>query len=266
MASAVIVYNKRLTESHYVMGLEWAFAGDAAPGQFIMLKVNHGVYDPLLRRPFGIYKVFFDGLPGGEGRTGIEILYKVVGRGTEILAGLVPDETVDILGPLGNGFPTPKPGEKSLLVAGGIGIAPIHLLALSCKKEATVIFGARDKSEAPLTADIEALGIDVKTVTEDGSAGVKGLVTDILAGEIRKASVIYACGPTGMLKAVAGMALGAGVRAYVSLENSMACGVGACLGCAVKRAGIAKKNKRYQMVCSEGPVFNSTEIDWESFS
>ncbi len=261
MPSAVIVYNKKLTGSHYLMGLEWRFTEEVAPGQFIMLKVNHGGYDPLLRRPFGVYNVV-DPARGG-GHVGIEILYKVVGRGTSILSGLAPDDTVDILGPLGNGFPTPKAGEKPILVAGGIGIAPIHLLTLACKG-ATVIFGARDKSETPLTADIEKLGVNVKTATEDGSAGVKGLVTDILAGEITENSVIYACGPTGMLRAVASMARDVGVRAYVSLENSMACGVGACLGCAVKRSGDVKKNKRYQMVCSEGPVFESTEIDWES--
>ncbi len=262
MASAVIMYNKRLTGSHYLMGLEWSFTEKVAPGQFIMLKVNHGGYDPLLRRPFGVYNVF-DQTGGGSGHVGIEILYKVVGRGTSILAGLAPDDVVDILGPLGNGFPAPEAGEKPILVAGGIGIAPIHLLSLSLKG-ATVIFGTRDKSETPLTADIEKLGVNVKTATEDGSIGVKGLVTDILRGEITEDSVIYTCGPTGMLRAVASMARDSGIKAYVSLENSMACGVGACLGCAVKSSGDVKKNKRYQMVCSEGPVFESTEIDWES--
>ena len=262
MADAEILYNKQLTESHYLMGLRWSFTEVVVPGQFIMLKVNCGGYDPLLRRPFGVYNVIDP--DGGGKHTGIEILYKVVGRGTSLLSALTPGATVDILGPLGNGFPGPKAGEKSILVAGGIGIAPIHLLTLSLKG-ATVIFGAKDKSETPLTADIEKLGIDVKTATEDGSAGVKGLVTDILAEEITEGSVIYTCGPTGMLRAVSSMALDAKVRAYVSLENSMACGVGACLGCAVKRAGEVKNNKRYRMVCSEGPVFESTDIEWESF-
>ncbi len=156
MADAAIIYNKRLTESHYLMGLEWSFSEAVVPGQFVMLKVNRKGYDPLLRRPFGIYNVF-DPVTG-DGHSGIEILYKVVGKGTEILSDLAPDVKVDILGPLGNGFPAPKNGEKSILVAGGIGIAPIHLLTTACTG-ATVIFGTRDKTETPLTADIEKLGV-----------------------------------------------------------------------------------------------------------
>ena len=255
MASGEIVYNKQLTPVHFLMGLDWQ-GSVSSPGQFVMLRVGSG-YDPLLRRPFGIYNVT-------EGGSRLEVLYKVVGRGTAIMAAMKPGEEVDILGPLGRGFPAPGAEERVIMVAGGIGIAPLHMFALGHSKS-VLLYGARESAEASLSGDVAALGLTVKLSTEDGSAGSKGLVTDHLAEELAGGGVVYACGPMGMLKAVSAMAAEAGVRAYVSLENTMACGVGACLGCAVRFGGegvSSGKHGAFRMVCSEGPVFESTEIDW----
>jgi dihydroorotate dehydrogenase electron transfer subunit len=241
------------------MGIEWDHPA-IEPGQFVMVKPN-SAYDPLLRRPFGIYSV-------SKGK-GMELLYKVVGRGTAIMAGLAPGEKVDVLGPLGNFFPAPRRGKEVLMVAGGIGVASLKIFA-ERHKNSTLIYGARTKVEARLAGDIKKLGVRTIITTEDGSAGVKGLVTDVLKKEMARDSIVYACGPMAMLKAVSKISGEADVKCLVSLERSMACGVGACLGCAVKtlERGMGCNHndaaKTLKMVCADGPVFDATAIDWEN--
>lgn len=255
-----ILYNDRLAEGYYRLGLSWKTPLIRA-GHFVMLRVSDGL-DPLLRRPFGVYKVL--GARGSSLKgTGIEILYRVVGKGTEILSHRRPGEELNVLGPLGNGFPDPEPGQRVIMVTGGMGIVPLYLLAKRLDR-GVLLFGARSKKEAFLTKEFRGAGLKIKTATEDGSAGRKGLVTALLKEELSPGSLIYACGPLGMLKAVSMLAREAGVKCLVSLERSMACGIGVCLGCAVKaKTHNEKENKNYRMVCSEGPVFDSEELDWD---
>ncbi|MBI5599745.1 MAG: dihydroorotate dehydrogenase electron transfer subunit [Deltaproteobacteria bacterium] len=267
MSEAVVAHNRLIAPGYYRMGLQWKSPG-VTPGQFIMLRVSADSLDPLLRRPFGVYDVL-------RGAKGIEILYRVVGRGTKIMSTLRPGDMADIFGPLGNGFPAVKDPGRAVMVAGGMGIAPFYMLAKDILKRgenAALFYGARGRTDAAIATDFRKLkGLKVEVATEDGSMGEKGLVTDIfgkkavwLAGE---ASVVYACGPSGMLKEVARISKKNGLRCFVSLERAMACGIGVCLGCAVrtgKTAGKGTDRKKYGMVCSDGPVFPGEDIEWES--
>lgn len=257
-----ILYNEEVAPGYFRLGLEWKGAR-VRPGQFVMVRVSDGL-DPLLRRPFGVYAV------GGErdkdplkGNT-LELLYKVVGRGTKILSAREKNESVNVLGPVGNGFPDPGENERLIMVAGGMGLVPFLMLSRKLGG-GLLLYGARGKREAGLVKDFKGAGCSVRVSTVDGSVGTKGLVTDLLEKEISAGSVVYACGPVGMLKAVSLMAAAKGVKCHVSLERSMACGIGVCLGCAVKvRNHREHENRNYAMVCSDGPVFDSEDIDWEA--
>ena len=255
------------------MALKWKH-GNVKPGQFVMLRVTDS-FDPLLRRPFGVFDVL-------QGNGGVELFYKVVGKGTSIMSGLMPGDTVDVLGPLGNGFPMPSAKENLVMVAGGVGVAPFYLLAKNAIKKnvsVTLLYGARNSKELKIAADFKKIGVKVRLATEDGSIGKKGFVTSLLeeelkvpplykggAGGIKRNTVVYACGPIGMLKEASRVSKGKGVNCYVSLERGMACGIGVCLGCAVsvsKCSGGVEIEKGYKMVCSDGPVFKSEVIEWE---
>ncbi len=256
-----ILYNERVSSRYFRLGLKWKTPG-IVPGHFVMLRVSDGL-DPLLRRPFGVYKVL-----NAKGKErlkgdGIELIYQVVGKGTEILSGKTPGEKLSVLGPLGNGFPAPPPPRDIVMIAGGMGIVPLYLFASTIKK-GSLLFGARGKAETLVANEFKALGLKVKFATEDGSLGYKGYVTDLLSGVITPGTIVYACGPAPMLKKAAEISAKEGARCYVSLERAMACGIGVCLGCAVK-AGThnEKENKNYIMVCSDGPVFESRLIDWD---
>ena len=268
-----ITHNKEVSSSYFRIGLKWK-TPRIAPGQFVMLRVTDGL-DPLLRRPFGIYNVINAAGKASLRGTGIELLYKVVGRGTRILSLKKPGECVDVLGPLGNGWPLPRllssgknrrgRHDKIIMAGGGMGIAPLYLLANKIKT-GVVLFGGKGRAEAGLTKAFK--GHKIRIATEDGSVGKKGFVTELLKEELAPGSVVCACGPVRMLKAVAALADGAGVDCYVSLESTMACGIGVCLGCAVKSGAhaltMSAANKDYRMVCSDGPVFLSRDIDWEA--
>lgn len=264
MSEAKILYNKKLADGYFRIGLSCE-AKAIVPGQFVMLKIQDG-FDPLLRRPFGIYNVI---KPKGSWElkgSGIEVLYRVVGKGTRILSSLKTGEKLDILSPLGNGFPKPADPQDVIMVAGGMGIAPLYLLAKSIRK-GLFLFGARGSREAAFANDFKRLGCEVRLSTDDGSVGRKGFVTELLEEAVTPGSVIYACGPAAMIKRTAEIARKTGAKkCFVSLENSMACGIGVCLGCAVKAKTHAEaENRSYKMVCSEGPVFESSEIDWEAY-
>ena len=272
MSSTRIIYNEALSDDHFMMGLSWhseeGSYGDVRAGQFVMLKVSDD-YDPLLRRPFGIYSHIRSEEATGDVET-VEIIYRVVGKGTAIMSRLMPGTEIDILGPLGNGFPELEEGRELVMVAGGIGIAPFKMLAAKYP-DSVLLFGAKDSSEAILVNDIKELGTRVKVATEDGSRGTCGLVTDLLSDHLNKRSVVYACGPLGMLRAVSDMAYKNRVQCFVSLERGMACGVGACLGCAVrtkdsddtKEKAESAKFENLKMVCKDGPVFDGADIDWD---
>lgn len=235
---------------------------EAVPGQFVMVHLGRGAgvprHDPLLPRPMAIYRTL-----RGEGPLPVvEILYKVVGRGTALMAALRPGDRLRLVGPLGRGFPEPAPGERALLVGGGTGIASLHELAAraAARGPAAVLLGARRADDLMGRADFEALGVELRLATEDGSAGTRGLVTALLEAALREPGParVYACGPTPMMEAAARLAAAAQAPCLVSLENRMACGFGVCLGCAVPRA-----DEGFDLVCRDGPVFPAEALRWE---
>ena len=240
----------------------------AAPGQFVMVRVN-GAIDPLLRRPFGIFDVGVH-LPAQSGAVSqpyFEMLYRVVGKGTAMLSSLHETDLLDILGPLGTGFDLGSPGEEKLIVGGGVGLAPLYLLARELVKKSPVrlFAGGRTRDDVLCITEFERLGVECYTATEDGSLGECGLVTEALVRRLDaltgKAS-IYACGPHGMLAAVAQISADRGIPCQVSLEGYMACGVGACLGCVAPGRGHSAETPDFRCVCTEGPVFEAGELKW----
>jgi len=228
------------------------------PGHFAMLSPGAvGAAprsDPLLPRPMAVYRA------DGER---VEVLYKRMGRGTALLAEARPGDRVRLVGPLGRPFPLPAPGERALLVGGGTGIASLYELARRLAGgpgEVAVLLGARTAADLLGRADFEALGVPLQFATEDGSAGRRGLSTELLEGELGRGAParVYACGPTPMMRRAAELAAARGVAAVASLENHMACGFGVCLGCAVPlRSG------GFALVCRDGPVFGAGDVAWE---
>lgn len=235
----------------------------AKPGQFVhLLCSERGSSDPLLRRPLSIHNIRRES-------DEVVLLYEVRGRGTDLLSRKTPGEEVDLLGPLGNGFDLPVSSDaKALVVGGGMGVAPLVFLAeelvrvVGCENVAVHV-GFRNESALICRSDFELMEASVQAATEDGSYGITGYVTALVAEYLeafdpRNPPTIYACGPIPMLRAVAKIAGERGVACRVSLEARMACGIGACMGCAVK-----VKPDEYVRVCKEGPVFNADEVIWE---
>jgi dihydroorotate dehydrogenase electron transfer subunit len=233
---------------------------EAEPGQFVHILPPSDGYDPLLRRPFSIYRAH-DGL--------VEIIYEVIGSGTRILSGLGRGDDLDVLGPLGRGYRIRPRAERHLLVGGGVGIPALMALAeriLSQGKEGgrkiTVCLGARSKERLIGLQDFQRLGVETFTATDDGSLGFHGSVVDLVAGLLEERSrssrtaAVYACGPDPMLKALWRCSVGGGIDAQFSLEQRMGCGFGACLGCVVETASPGT----YRRVCCDGPVFDRDEL------
>ncbi|MGO9586862.1 MAG: dihydroorotate dehydrogenase electron transfer subunit [Limisphaerales bacterium] len=225
------------------------------PGQFAHVRVLP-LKDALLRRPFSIFQV--------EGET-FSILYKTVGKGTEVLARMQAGEEISAIAPLGHGFTVPKRGgETPLLVAGGYGMAAMYLLAQRSPQKGIVFVGGRRRVDILCEKEFRALDWDVRVTTEDGSLGEKGLVTKPLQAELKrrtKGRKLFACGPTGMLKAVGQLAEEFKVPAELSMDEHMCCGVGVCLTCVIPiKTG---DGWEYQRTCTEGPVFDSQNVLWE---
>jgi dihydroorotate dehydrogenase electron transfer subunit len=231
------------------------------PGQFAMLSPGpQGAAprsDPLLPRPMAVYRERRDG-----GAPGIEILFKRHGRGTALLAACSPGDRVGVVGPLGRGFALPA--GRSLLAAGGTGIASVYELAARLHARAPgsarVLLGARSADDLMGVADFEAVGVPLEIATEDGSLGTRGLVTQLLEAALARdvSAHVFACGPTAMMRRCAEIAAARGAACSASLENPMACGFGVCLGCAapLREGGFA-------LVCRDGPVFDARAIAWE---
>jgi len=264
LKNAPVLFNEQVAANLYHVGFECPdIARRVQPGQFLMIRVARE-FDPLLRRPFAVHRL--------ESAC-IEILYRVVGRGTSILAGLTPGDSINILGPLGRGFRLPSGGGPILLVAGGIGIAPLPflaeiLLAAGNTGPHYLLFGAGKAEELVCVDHLEDLGFVTTVVTEDGSSGEKGLVTDHLErwldGQQQLPVLIYSCGPYAMQRKVAHCALRFGIPCQLSMEALMACGVGACLGCSLRCKPPASETEPYYAnVCQHGPVFTAEEIIWE---
>ncbi|MFH1848344.1 MAG: dihydroorotate dehydrogenase electron transfer subunit [Candidatus Omnitrophota bacterium] len=217
-------------------------AKKAAPGQFMEIRVSDA-NDPLLRKPLGFHRV--------EG-SAIEVLYEAVGKGTEILSKKCAGEKINIIGPLGNGFTLKKP---AVFIAGGIGAAPL-LFAAQRIKGAKALIGGKDKETLLCQKEFMALGCGVEVATESGERGKKGFVTSLMDKLPKKAN-LYACGPKAMLREVSRIAQKEKLSCQLLLEEYMACGIGACLGCAVMT------KDGYKMVCKDGPVFEAGDIVWD---
>ena len=237
------------------------------PGQFLMLRVIDSI-DPLLRRPFGFFDVgsFTAEYAGCGTQTYSEILYKVVGKGTRMLSALHHGDLLDVLAPLGKGFEPGAAGEEKILVGGGIGLAPLYYLAkeLVARGDKVRLFaGGRNRDDILCITEFERLGVETYVSTDDGTLGESGLVTEVLERHLAPSGMrIFACGPTPMLRAVALMAQAHQVPCQVSMEAYLACGVGACLGCVMKGANHSDETPDYRCVCKDGPVFDSTELQW----
>ncbi len=254
-AKGKVQSNKEVKPGYFLMSIKCPPVAKAAkPGQFMTIRCGNST-EPLLRRPFG-----FHGVEGGSFR----ILYEVLGKGTKKLSSAKAGESLDILGPLGKGFTVPEGKKDIVIIAGGIGVAPLAFLAEELlkdkKKRVLVIIGAKDRKSLLCREHFEGLGIKTLVATDDGSCGKKCFATDLLekpiAGKRPSDTVVYACGPSPMLKAAANAAKKLGLEAYGSFEEYIACGVGACLGCAIRT------KSGYKLICKDGPVFKLDEMIW----
>jgi dihydroorotate dehydrogenase electron transfer subunit len=263
-----ILSNLELAPGYYRMKiLAPGISAQARPGQFVMFRVQSG-HEPLLRRPFGIFRTGFlpgdcEGLPGKEY---VEILYKVVGSGTTLMRDLHEGDRVEVLGPLGRGFEPGETGREKILVGGGIGLVPLYSLARELVRDSKVrlLIGGRSRQDVLAVTEFERLGVETYVSTDDGTLGEEGPVTRVLQRKVKKfpEAEVFACGPMAMLKAVREICARCCIPLQVSLEAFMACGVGACLGCVVQGAGHSEQEPHYLCTCKEGPVFRAEELDW----
>ena len=234
--------NVPVTKTVYRMRLEGADLEEQKPGGFVNIRLE-GLF---LRRPISVY----DSAPGS-----LTILYKVVGKGTEQMAGMKAGETLDVLTGLGNGYDLAKAGDEPLLLGGGVGVPPLYLLAkqlTAAGKKVHAVLGFNTAEEVFGEEAFKALGCEVTVTTADGSYGVKGFVTDALPESY---SYFYTCGPEPMLRAVYRVAKTSG---QFSFEERMGCGFGACMGCSCRTI------TGYKRICREGPVLEKEEIAWDA--
>ena len=243
--TAVVYSQEELAPGIFSMWIVTDIADEARPGQFISVYSQDG--SRLLPRPISICEADPD-----EGR--LRIVYRIAGKGTDEFSKYVSGDPIDIMGPLGNGFP--QEGENVFLIGGGIGVPPMLEMAkqLNCEKQ--IILGYRDENLF-LRDEFE-----VFVATEDGSVGTKGNVLDAIREQNLTADVIYACGPTPMLRAIKEYAAEKGIKCYISLEEKMACGIGACLACVCQSKDVDHhSNVHNKRICKDGPVFLAEEVE-----
>jgi len=258
---AVIIDHREVVPGVFLLTLRDPFiAKEAEPGQFVMVRVHAGL-DPLLRRPFSICAL--------AGEDAFRLLYRVVGRGTALLSEAVEGDALAVLGPLGSGFRIDAASGPALLVGGGMGVAPLFFLAQALFRTETPPFtflaGFPSAGEVVGPAEILGSNLKLELATEDGSAGYAGFVTELLRDRLDSDGPgafgsVYACGPGAMLARIAALTSERSISCQVSLEAAMACGLGACLGCAVHAA--PGETASYYRVCREGPVFDARILDW----
>ena len=292
---ARVVFNRRISASYRHLGIAApGFPPAFGPGQFVMVRPS-GAVDPFLPRAFSIYRI----VPSADAAAPtVEILYKVLGKGTRCLSRMEAGQQVGFLGPLGNRFTVRGDVDTAVLVAGGIGVPPIAALATQLRnpqslpggpagaiRSLVVFLGAKTAEDILCVKDFETAGAAVHVTTEDGSLGTRGLVTDLLnpfltsnsdralqhSGKQKDPGCpiaqspnclgIFTCGPPGMLAAVARLAEYHGISCQTSVEANMACGFGACMGCAIEVQSDTC-DPTYKLVCKDGPVFGSRELVW----
>jgi dihydroorotate dehydrogenase electron transfer subunit len=247
---ATVLSQESIAAGIYSLVLKVSFAEDVIPGQFVSLYSRDA--SRLLPRPISICESSPE-----EGT--IRLVYRIAGAGTSEFSKLIAGEKIEVLGPLGNGFPVKEYAEsRVLLVGGGIGIPPL----LSCARKLTdKTFAVGYRSETYLLADLESEAT-VLVATEDGSLGTPGNVLDAIKADGVKADVIFSCGPKPMLRALKAYAAEVGIPCYVSMEERMACGIGACLACVCKTTGIdGHSHVHNTRICKDGPVFLAEEVD-----
>lgn len=251
---AVVYAQQQIAAGIYDMWIETSLAVQACPGQFISVYTQDR--STLLPRPISICEV--DKVNGR-----LRIVYRVAGKGTSEFSMYKSGDRIDVLGVLGNGFPLDAAkGKRVFLMGGGIGIPPMLQLAKELDGMASkdIIVGYRN-DELFLIEDMKKYGV-VHIATEDGSVGTKGNVMDVVREKELEADVIFACGPMPMLRAIKGYAQEKGIAAYISLEERMACGVGACLGCVVKTREIDHHSHvNNARICTDGPVYFASEVE-----
>ena len=256
--NASVISQREIAPSIYDMWIATDLADQALPGQFICVYPKNK--STLLPRPISICEV-------AEDKKALRIVYRIAGQGTTEFSGYQAGESIEVLGTLGNGFPAAEgKGKKVFLMGGGIGVPPILQLAKELraqglsKDDIQIVVGYRD-SRMFLKEDLEQSGT-VYVATEDGSFGTKGNVMNAIEENGISADVIFACGPMPMLRAIKQYAEEMDITAYISLEEHMACGVGACLGCVVKTKKVDHHSHVHNArICTDGPVFEAAEVD-----
>ena len=264
---AKIISNSCVKGPYYKFILKPLALVKSVPGQFLMIRPgsSYSPSDPLLPRPFSIHRATADG--------NIEVLYKRVGKGTTILASLSAEDELEILAPLGNGFALDgiDAAEEVLVVAGGIGVAPMLGLVETLRagypeKKIRVFLGGRGEVDLLCVEELKAVSTEVILATNDGTMGFKGYVTEALEKYLSHAlithhssliTILYACGPSPMLQRISEITEPLRIESYFSLEANMACGIGLCMGCAIRR----RDGKGYYLVCTDGPVFRGESVD-----
>jgi len=248
-----ISFKKRLSKDIYILGFNIPYiAKEASPGQFLHIKIDDSL--TILRRPFSIHRVI---------KNKVYILFRVRGKGTRLLSCFDKNSKLNIIGPLGNGFEY-KNKNLNILLAGGMGVAPLYFLAERLKeynlKENTVLLGAKNKGYVLLDKEFKKLGYKTFIATEDGSVGFKGNVVELLKEilpSLKEDLNIYACGPKEMFFEVYKIIKPyKNINCYVSFEQFMGCGLGICLGCVINT------KYGYKRICKDGPVFNLKELNW----
>ena len=248
--TARVLSQEYLGENIYSMWLQTdKIAAEAVPGQFISLYCKDGTR--LLPRPISLCEI-----DGRQGR--LRLVYRKVGKGTEEFSALTAGDTIEIIGPLGNGFPLENEGH-ALIIGGGIGVPPLLQLARTLPGKKTLVMGYR--SQTYLEAELRETAPMV-IATEDGSQGTRGNVIDAIKANHLEADTIFACGPMPMLRALKTYAEEHNMKAWISMEEKMACGIGACLACVCKSKEIDEHSKVHnKRICAEGPVFDAQEVE-----
>jgi dihydroorotate dehydrogenase electron transfer subunit len=250
---AKVIENLSLNSSHNLITLEpLDAAAEPNPGQFYMIEAGDS-YDPLLKRPFCWLQ---------KTRETIQFLFRIKGKGTSLMRTFNKGRVINVIGPLGNGYPLPQKERTPLIVAGGTGIISLFSLINKLSLNCHVFYGARTKDDLLMLNELNKLGSKIITCTDDCSFGKKGTVTDVLNDFLLSTPhslnslFLYACGPKPMLKAISKIAIDKEIKGCISLEENMACGFGACQGCVVKTIS------GYKKVCKEGTVFPIEDIVW----